>query len=84
MEGYIPDAVAAGGLALAHGDAGLAGAHLAGELIDGLEQGLPSQCGGSACGSGSHGYGVEEVSGTMLQKEDWGTWDGLGREGEML
>jgi hypothetical protein len=41
----LPDAVAGGGLAdgSAHGDAGLDIAHLAGELVDGLEQRLPSQ-----------------------------------------
>ena len=50
----VPDAVAAGGLAggLAHGDAGIAGAHLASELVDGLEQSLPNQDGGVHGGSG--------------------------------
>jgi hypothetical protein len=49
----IPEAGAGGGLA--HGDAGLVGAHLAGELVHGPEQGLPGQGGGGACGGGSHG-----------------------------
>ena len=52
----LPDAVAASRLAdgPAHGDAGLNIANLAGELVDGLEQGLPSQRRGGACGSGGH------------------------------
>lgn len=52
----IPDAVAARRLAdgLAHGDASLAGAHLADELIGGLKQGLAGQGSRRACGSGSH------------------------------
>lgn len=50
----LPVAAAAGGLA--HGDAGLAGAHLADELIGRLQQGLAGQGSGSACGSGGHGW----------------------------
>ena len=48
----IPVAAAGG---LAHGNAGLVGAHLAGELIDGLEQGLACQAGRGARGSSGHG-----------------------------
>ncbi len=56
--GCSPDAVAGRGLAdgPAHGDAGVAGADLAGELIDGLGQSLPSQRCGVHGSRGGHGY----------------------------
>jgi hypothetical protein len=49
---HSPDAAAA---ALGHGHACLAGAHLAKELVHGLEQGLPSQGCGVHGGGGGHG-----------------------------
>lgn len=51
-----PDAVGALADGPAHGDAGVVGAHLASELIDGLQQRLPSQGRGVHGGGGSHGY----------------------------
>ena len=50
-----PDAAGGPADGPAHGDASLAGAHPASELVDRLEQALACQGRGSACGSGGHG-----------------------------
>jgi hypothetical protein len=49
-----PDAARGLAAGLAHGDAGVDIAHLAGELVDGLEQRLPRQGRGGACSRGGH------------------------------